>query len=90
MGVSQNQNCSKMAKNWPTSRKNTFSTPRLMPRPIANSTCIASTGSKREVRQPGKLPVSDAGTAVNSAEHDAEVEQRVSHHDDRQAKARES
>jgi len=57
MGVNQNQNCSKMPVNCPTSRKKTFMTPNTIPKPIAKAIWIISTGIIPNTAQPGKFCV---------------------------------
>ncbi|MNV91656.1 hypothetical protein D3C71_1861710 [compost metagenome] len=57
MGVSQNQNCRNIPKNCPTSRKNTFSTPRIIPSPAENITCSISSGTRASKAIPGKRPL---------------------------------
>ena len=46
-----------MPNSWPTSRKNTLSTPRIIPSPAANSTWIASSGTSASNAAPGRRPL---------------------------------
>ncbi|MNY25556.1 hypothetical protein D3C86_1593480 [compost metagenome] len=46
-----------MPKNCPTSRKNTLSTPRIIPSPAANITCRISNGTSASNAMPGSRPL---------------------------------
>ena len=65
MGVSQNQKVIKIPKNCPTSRKNTLSTPSVIPRPSAKIINRANNGNIARKGKPGKLPEISKNT-VNS------------------------
>ena len=57
MGVSQNHNCSTMAITWPTSRRKTFNTPIIRPRPSEKATVSPVSGNSQASSSVGAWPI---------------------------------